>query len=75
MRRNLIIAVEQELIRKAKVLAAERGTSISGLLAEELRRLVERETSYLRAREAALVEINMGLRLGGRASSREDLHE
>ncbi len=75
MRQNLTIAVEKDLIRKAKVLAAERGTSISRLLANELQRLVEMETTYMRAREAALAEIDMGLRLGGQAVLREDLHD
>lgn len=75
MRQNLTIAVEQDLIRKAKVLAAERGTSISRLLADELQRLVEKETTYMCAREAALAEIDTGLRLGGQAVLREALHD
>ena len=75
MRQNLTIAVEQDLIRRAKVLAAERGTSISRLIADELQRLVDDQASYLRAREAALAEIDAGLRLGGRIVSRDDLHE
>ena len=75
MRQNLTIAVEQDLIRRAKVLAAERGTSISRLLADELQRLVYRQASYLRARDSALAEIDAGLRLGGRKVSRDDLHE
>ena len=75
MRQNLTIAVEQDLIRKAKVLAAQRGTSISRLLADELQRLVDSETAYSRARDAALAEIDQGLRLGGAAASRDALHE
>ena len=75
MRQNLTIAVEQDLVRRAKVLAAERGTSISRLLADELQRLVDDQASYLRARESALAEIDAGLRLGGRIVSRDNLHE
>ena len=75
MRENLTISIEKDLIRKAKLLAAERRTSISRLLADELQRLVDKEASYLRAREAALAEIDTGLRLGGRAVSRDALQE
>jgi predicted transcriptional regulator len=75
MRQNLTIAIEQDLIRRAKVLAAERGKSISRLLADELQRLVDDQASYLRAKESALAEIDAGLRLGGRMVSREELHE
>jgi predicted transcriptional regulator len=75
MRQNLTIAIEQDLIRRAKVLAAERGKSISRLLADELQRLVDDQASYLRAKESALAEIDAGLRLGGRIVSREELHE
>ena len=75
MRQNLTIAIEQDLIRRAKVLAAERGKSISRLLPDELQRLVDDQASYLRAKESALAEIDAGLRLGGRIVSRDELHE
>ena len=75
MRQNLTIALERDLLRKARVLAAERGTSISGLLASELERLVGAAEAYARERDAALAEIDQGLRLGGRPAQREALRE
>lgn len=33
-RRNLTLQLDEELIRRAKVLAARRGTSVSGILGE-----------------------------------------
>lgn len=75
MRQNITIGVEQDLLRKARVLAAERGTSVSRLLAEELERLVHESEAYARARTAALADLDRGLRLGGRPASRVALHE
>jgi hypothetical protein len=75
MRQNITIAVEQDLLRKARVLAAERGTSVSRLLADELERLVYEAEAYARAREAALADLDRGLRLGGRPAARDALHE
>jgi hypothetical protein len=75
MRQNITIAVDQVLLRKARVLAAERGTSVSRLLADELERLVNESTAYALARDAALADLDKGLRLGGRPASREALHE
>ena len=50
MRQNLTVAIEQDLLRRARVLAAERGTSVSRLLAGELERLVGAAEAYARAR-------------------------
>jgi len=75
MRQNITIAVEQDLLRRARVLAAERGTSVSRLLADELERLVSEAGAYARARDAALDDIDRGLDLGGRPAPRDSLHE
>ena len=75
MRRNLTIAIERELLRKARVLAAERGASISCKLADELERLVSQEEAYAQACNAALAEIDRGLRLGGQPGSRKSSHQ
>ena len=50
MRQNITVAIEQDLLRRARVLAAERGTSVSRLLADELERLVGAAESCARAR-------------------------
>jgi predicted transcriptional regulator len=75
VRQNVTIAVEQDLLRKARVLAAKRGTSVSRLLAEELARLVDESERYDRAKAAALDEIDAGLRLGGKPAARDTLHD
>lgn len=75
MRQNLTVAIEQDLLRRARVLAAERGTSVSRLLADEVERLAGAAEAYARVRDAALAEIDQGLRLGGQPARREILHE
>ncbi len=75
MKQNITLSVEQELLRKARVLAAERGTSVSALLSEELRRLVEDAERYQSAKRQALAELERGFHLGGRPAPRDALHE
>ncbi|HSK47450.1 MAG TPA: DUF6364 family protein, partial [Coriobacteriia bacterium] len=40
MQRNITLTLDDDLVRKAKVLAARRNRSVSALLREELSRLV-----------------------------------
>jgi hypothetical protein len=75
MRQNITIAVEQDLLRKARVLAAQKGTSVSKLLSDELERLVGQADRYEKAKAEALADLNRGLRLGGQFASRDILYE
>jgi hypothetical protein len=67
--------LDRELIRKARILAAKRGTSISGLLASELKRLIGDDEAYDTARRSALEFLERGFHLGGKKVSRDELHE
>ena len=40
-KRNITVQLDPETIRKAKTLAAQRGTSVSGLLASRIRESVK----------------------------------
>lgn len=78
MKRNVTLALPEETIRRLKVLAAERGSSISRMLAEQLDEILEREAGYARARRRALRSLEAGFELGtlGRIGWRRDeLHE
>ena len=75
VRQNLTIQLDREVIRKAKVLAAKRGTSISGLVAEQIQGFVEQEDAYESARRAALDLLGRGFHLGGGRPDRDALHE
>jgi len=75
MRQNLTVSLEKGLIRQLKVIAAQRATSISGMLSDELRTIVDRDTQYQDARRRALATLAKGLHLGGEPASRDELHE
>jgi hypothetical protein len=75
-KQNLTLSLNRETVRKAKILAAQRSTSISGLLAEEIERLVAEEDDWLRAERSALAMLTQGFHLGGRiTATRDELHE
>jgi hypothetical protein len=64
------------VLRKAKILAARRETSISGLLAQEIEALVNKEDAYERAERQALALLEKGFHLGGVIrATRDELHE
>jgi hypothetical protein len=74
-RRNLTLQLDEETIRQAKILAARRGTSISGLVARELELLVARDARYEEARRRAVELMEESVAHGGRTWRREDLYE
>lgn len=74
-KRNLTISIDSELTRKAKVLAAKRRESISGLIRGLIDELVRRDEAYEAARRSALRRLKKGSRLGGASlPEREELH-
>jgi hypothetical protein len=75
-KQNVTISLSRDVLRKAKILAAKRDTSISGLLAQEIEVLVGQEEAYGRAERDALALLEHAFHLGGtRRVSREELHE
>ncbi len=76
MKQNITLAVDKQLLRRARALAAQRGTSISALLASDLREIVEREAAYEQAKAKALARLQSPFRLGGaKVGDREAWHE
>jgi hypothetical protein len=63
---NLTLKLPVGTVRRIKVIAAERGASISGLLAEKLEELVGEDAEYDAARRRALEWLAQGWHLGGR---------
>ncbi len=75
MKQNVTISLDRELIQKAKVLAAQRRSSISRLLSCELEKLVSDAESYEAAKKKAVDKLKSGFHLGGKiGASREELH-
>lgn len=62
---NLTLKLPVETIRKAKVVAAERGTSISALVTRKIEELVGEDADYQAARRRALEWLGQGWHLGG----------
>jgi hypothetical protein len=73
---NITLKIEAELLREARVLAAEEGTSISALLATRLEQAVRERKGYHQARKRALARLRKGFNLRWTPpSSRDELHE
>jgi hypothetical protein len=76
IKQNVTVSLPQQTIRKAKILAARRGSSISGLLAEQIELLVGEEEAYERAERQAVALLDQGFHLGGVIrASRDEWHE
>jgi predicted transcriptional regulator len=75
-RQNVTISISPEIVRKARILAAKRSTSISALLAEQIEALIDEEEAWDRSQRSALALLEDGFHLGGQAPvSRDELHE
>jgi len=75
MKQNITVSLDKDLIRKLRVIAAERSTSISRLLGEEMREIVARAEHYEQAKRQAVAAIDKGFHLGGQRPTRDELHE
>jgi hypothetical protein len=74
--RNITLTLDEETLREARVLAAERGLSVSAFLRVELAGLVERQRGFERAKAAAVRRLHRGHALGGgKLPSRDELHD
>ena len=75
---NITLSLSKRTLKKIKLIAVQRQTSVSGLLTKVLDDLVDEETGYssARRRQLDLLEQGLDLRLGGeRLAQRETLHE
>ncbi len=75
---NITLSLPEEDLRRARILAVTRHTSVSKLLAGLLRDLVERDSGYAAARERAIESMagSSDLGTGGHLrGSRDELHE
>ncbi len=76
MKTNITLKIDAELLREARILAAEEGTSISALLAARLEETVRARKRFDQARRSALARLRTGFELNwAPAGSRDELHE
>jgi hypothetical protein len=75
---NVTLSIPKNILRKAKILAIQKNTSLSGLLTQTLVDLVEHQEAYEQARQRNLALLEHGLDLGTQGKitwKREALHE
>jgi len=75
---NLTLSLAAEDVRRAKILAAQRGVSVSRLLSDMLSEILDRDSGYALARERHLAALDTANDLGAggrRRWSRDELHE
>jgi len=76
MKTNVTLKLNADLLREARVVAAEEGRSISGLLTDRLEAIVRERKAFDNARRRALARLRDGLDLQWTpAASRDELHE
>jgi hypothetical protein len=76
VKQNVTISLDRQTVRKAKILAARRETSISGLVAAQIEALVDQDDTHEQAKRHALVLLDQGFHLGGQHRiARAALHE
>jgi hypothetical protein len=75
-KQNITVRLSKQTIQKARVLAARRSTSISGLVAGRIEELAAEEDAYDRAMKRAIARMEKGFHLGGvHRIDREALHD
>lgn len=73
---NITLKLDADLLQRIKVLAAQRGTSISALLTKQLQEFVEGDDAYEEARKSAIKLMRESTALGfKKPKSRDELHE
>lgn len=76
--RNVTLAVPEHLLRRLKIVAAKRETSLSAMLSRTLEQMADSEEGYAEARRGMLANLKEGYALGtkGRIGwTRDSLHE
>ena len=75
-KQNITLRLSKQTIQKARVLAAKRSTSISGLLTSQIEQLAVTDDGYERAMDHAFALMEQGFHLGGvHKLDRDALHE
>ena len=54
MKQNITLSIEKELLKKAKLMAAKKETSVNNLLTEQLAKMVSEDDQYDLAKKRAL---------------------
>jgi hypothetical protein len=77
-RQNITLSLPRETLRRVKLLATQRGVSVSRLVAAELEKLVAEEVTYWQAQQRHLSLLEKSINLGTQGyiqTTRDELHE
>jgi cytosine/adenosine deaminase-related metal-dependent hydrolase len=75
-KQNITLSLSKRTLQKARVLAAKRGTSVSGLLTQQVEELVSRDDDYQRAKAEALAMLRSGFGFSGiEHMTRDEMHD
>jgi hypothetical protein len=75
-KQNITLSLSKRTLQKARVLAAKRGTSVSGLLTQQVEELVSRDDDYQHAKAEALAMLRSGFGFSGiEHMTREEMHD
>jgi len=73
---NITLKLDRTILKKIKILAAKRETSVSALVTIQIEELVRKEGGYEEARKRALARLRKGYDLGFTpVKSRDELYE
>ena len=76
MKTRITLELDADLVREARVVAAEEGRSMSALLTDQLEAIVRERKAFDKARRRALARLREGLDLQWTPpGSRDELHE
>ncbi len=76
MTRNLTIQLDENTIKKARIVATRRSISLSRLVSDEISKAAEAEDYWLTAKRTALSQLNNPFHLGGnKLPTRESLYD
>jgi hypothetical protein len=76
MKTNVTLKLDADLLREARVVAAEEGRSISALLSDRLEAIVRERKAFDQARRRALSRLRQGFDLQWTPpASRDELYE
>ena len=76
--RNVTLALPEDLLRRLKVIAAQRDSSLSAVPTQALEQVAEQEQGYAEARREMLKDLRKGFSLGTKGNigwSRNSVHE
>jgi hypothetical protein len=77
-KQNITLSIPKEVLRRVKIIAINRGTSLSGLITRIMEELSSQEEGYEAARRRHLNDLEAPPDLGTRGViqwGREDLHQ